>query len=141
TEGGLDAASLRAKIKAAVNKFHSEDILVSLFIDPDKKQIKAAKDVGAEFIEIHTGEYANSKSEKEREVNLLKIEEATAFAHSIGLGVNAGHGLDYKNAMPVCKVKHIRELNIGYSIICRAVIVGLDKAVREMRKIIDSNSL
>jgi len=141
TEGGLDAVSLKSKIKTIVNKFHSEDILVSLFIDPDKKQIKAAKDTGAEFIEIHTGEYANSKTEKDREENLLKIKEAAAFAHSIGLGVNAGHGLDYKNVIPICKIKNIRELNIGYSIICSAVIVGLEKAVREMREIIDTNSL
>jgi pyridoxine 5-phosphate synthase len=141
TEGGLDVVSLKNRIKEAVNKLRSEDILVSLFIEPDKKQIKAAKELGVEFIEIHTGRYANSKNEKEFDKNLLEIKDAALFAKEIGLGVNAGHGLDYKNVIAVCKIKQVRELNIGYSIICRAVIAGLQKAVREMRKIIDSNAL
>ncbi len=139
TEGGLDVVSLKAKVKEAVKKLHSQDILVSLFIEPDKKQIKAAKDIGVEFIEIHTGKYANSKNEKELNKNLVEIKEAVLFADELGLGVNAGHGLDYKNVIAICKIKQIRELNIGYSIICHAVIVGLDKAVRQMREAIDNS--
>ena len=140
TEGGLDVVSLKSKVKEVVKKLRSENIQVSLFIEPDKKQIKAAKDVGAEFIEIHTGKYANSSNEKELNKNLAEIKEAALFADELGLGVNAGHGLDYKNVIPICKIKQIRELNIGYSIICRAVIVGLEKAVREMRENIDAAS-
>jgi len=141
TEGGLDVVSLKNRIKEAVKKFHSEDILVSLFIEPDKKQIKTAKELGVEFIEIHTGQYANSKNLKELNKNLCIIKDAALFADELGLGVNAGHGLDYKNVISICKIKQIRELNIGYSIICRAVISGLEKAVRQMREVIDANSL
>ncbi|MDD5617715.1 MAG: pyridoxine 5'-phosphate synthase [Candidatus Omnitrophica bacterium] len=141
TEGGLDVVSLKNKTREAVKKLQDEGIKISLFIEPDKKQIKTAKEIGAEFIEIHTGKYSNSKNEKELIKNLSEIKEAVLFANELGLGVNAGHGLDYKNVIPVCKIKQIRELNIGYSIICRAVIAGLDKAVREMREIIDTNSL
>ena len=139
TEGGLDAVSLKKKIKDAVKKLHSENILVSLFIEPDKKQIETAKQIGADFIEIHTGRYANSKNETEYSKNLCEIKAAVAYASKLGLGVNAGHGLDYKNVKPICKIANIQELNIGYSIICRAVIVGLDKAVRQMKRLIDSN--
>lgn len=141
TEGGLNVVSLKSKIKKAVKKLQAEDILVSLFIEADKKQIAAAKAVGVEFIELHTGEYADSKNEKEQNKNLLKIKEATLYAYKLGLGVNAGHGLDYRNVIQICKIPHIQELNIGYSIICRAVIVGLEQAVREMKKIIDLHSL
>ncbi|MDD5005896.1 MAG: pyridoxine 5'-phosphate synthase [Candidatus Omnitrophica bacterium] len=141
TEGGLDVVSLKSKIKEVVKKLHGEDILVSLFIEPDRKQIDASKDVGAEFIELHTGAYANSKDEKELLDNLAIIKDAASHAHKIGLGVNAGHGLDYKNVIAICKIPQLNELNIGYSIICRAVIVGLDKAVREMKRLIDLHSL
>ena len=137
TEGGLDVVSLKKKTKDVVRKLHAEDILVSLFIEPDKRQIEAAKQTGADYIEIHTGEYANSKNAKEINSNLSKIKEAALFARKLGLGVNAGHGLDYKNVASVCKIPEIEELNIGYSIICRAVLVGLGKAVREMKKTID----
>jgi len=141
TEGGLDVASLKKNVKDVVKKLHAEEILVSLFIEPTKKQIEAAKQTGADFIEIHTGRYANSSKEAEFKNNLSEIKDAVLFAHKLGLGVNAGHGLDYKNVMPICKIPNVLELNIGYSIICRAVIVGLDKAVRQMRELIDSNSI
>jgi pyridoxine 5-phosphate synthase len=141
TEGGLDAATLKNKIKEAAKKFRAEDIAVSLFIDPDKRQIEAAKETGVDFIEIHTGKYADSKSEKELSKNLLDIKNAVTYAHELGLGVNAGHGLDYKNILLICKISHINELNIGYSIICRAVIVGLEQAVREMKRLIELHSL
>ena len=141
TEGGLDVVSLKKKVKEVVSKLHSENIVTSLFIEPKKKQIKASKSVGADFIELHTGRYANSKDEAEFNRNLSDIKEATLYAHKIGLGVNLGHGLDYKNVAAVCKIKYIHELNIGYSIICRAVTVGLGQAVRQMRRLIDLHSL
>ncbi|MFC1645787.1 pyridoxine 5'-phosphate synthase [Candidatus Omnitrophota bacterium] len=140
TEGGLDVVSLKKRIKDVVKKLHGEDIRVSLFIEPNKKQIEAAKQIGADFIEIHTGRYANSKNEAEFSKNLLEIKEAVSFAHKLNLGVNAGHGLDYKNVIPICKISNIAELNIGYSIICRAVIVGLGKAVRQMKRLIDTST-
>lgn len=141
TEGGLDVVSLMSKVKVALKKFHSEDIAVSLFIEPNKKYIEVAKKVGADFIELHTGSYANSKNEKELNNNLKELKEAAVYANQIGLRVNAGHGLDYMNVIPICKIKQIEELNIGYSIVCRAVIVGLDEAVRQMRRLIDLYSL
>jgi len=140
TEGGLDVLALKRKVKDVVKKLHSKGILVSLFIEPDKKQIDAAKQVMADFIEIHAGSYANSKTSKEIKKTLSDIKEAALYAHKLGLGVNAGHGLDYKNVIPICKISEIQELNIGYSIICHAVIVGLDKAVRQMKQLIDLNS-
>ena len=140
TEGGLDVVKLSDQVKNAINKLHSKEIVVSLFIEADQKQIAQSKEVGAEYIEIHTGHYADVEG-KEREAHLAKIKEAVAFAKSLGIGVNAGHGLDYENTEPICRIKGIEELNIGYSIVCRAVFVGLDKAVREMREIISKHSL
>ncbi|NQU18890.1 pyridoxine 5'-phosphate synthase [bacterium] len=140
TEGGLDVVSLRRKIKDVVEKLHSKDILTSLFIEPNKRQIDAAKKTGADFIEIHTGRFANSKNEKELDKNLSEIKSGSLHAHKIGLGVNAGHGLDYRNVISICRIKQIQELNIGYSIICRAVLVGLEQAVRQMRRLIDTST-
>lgn len=137
TEGGLDTIALKDRIREIVKKFHAENIAVSLFIEPDKKHINAAKELGADCIELHTGAYANSKNEAEAERRLIDIKNAAAHAEQIKIGVNAGHGLDYKNVGPLCTIKQIQELNIGYSIICRAVFVGLDKAVQEMRTLID----
>jgi pyridoxine 5-phosphate synthase len=141
TEGGLDILSLKRRVKDVIKKLHSENILVSLFIEPDKKQIESAKQIGADFIEIHTGKYADSRNKSELSNNLSRIRDVVMFAQKIGLEVNAGHGLDYKNVIPICKIAHIEELNIGYSIICRAVVVGLEQAVKEMRRIIDLNSI
>lgn len=140
TEGGLDVVSLHRKVKDVVKKLHRKEIKVSLFIEPNKRQIQAAKDVGADFIEIHTGRYANCKRESELNKRILEIKKAVSYAAKIGLGVNAGHGLDYNNVIPICKIPEIQELNIGYSIICRAVIVGLEKAVRQMKRLIVVNS-
>lgn len=132
TEGGLDVAGNLNKIRSNVKKFIEGGIRVSLFIEPDKKQILATKDAGAEFIEIHTGRYAEAKTEQDASEELKKISESTEYALSLNLRVNAGHGLDYKNTAPICRIDGIEELNIGYSIIGRAVFVGLEKSVREM---------
>jgi len=140
TEGGLDVVRLAKKVESVVKRLHAADIVVSLFIEADQQQIKMAKQIGVEYIEIHTGHYADSKG-RQRQIQLEKIKSAVSFATSLGLGVNAGHGLDYQNVIPICKIKDIIELNIGYSIICRAVFVGLKQAVREMKEIIRRHSI
>ncbi|MFH1492151.1 MAG: pyridoxine 5'-phosphate synthase [Candidatus Omnitrophota bacterium] len=137
TEGGLDVASNESKIKNVVKRLKSCGINVSLFIDPVKKQIKAAKRVGADTIELHTGKYAEAKNHKLRRQLLKDLKLKTNFARQLGLCVAAGHGLDYSNTADVVAIKGIEELNIGYSIICRAVFFGLGTAVRQMRKLMD----
>ena len=132
TEGGLDVAGNLKKISAVVKKLREKGITVSLFIDAAPAQIKAAKESGAEFIEIHTGEYsrAETKAALEREYN--KILKGAKLASSIGLRVNAGHGLTYRNSARISAIPVIEDLNTGHNIIARAVLVGLDRAVREM---------
>lgn len=132
TEGGLDAVGMLDVLKTQVPRLQQAGIQVSLFIGPEKDQIDAAKEVGAEFIELHTGAYANA-SGSERAAELGRLAEGANYAHSIGLGVNAGHGLDYENLKPfLAETPYLNELNIGFSIVARAVFVGLDCAVREM---------
>ncbi len=135
TEGGLDVAANFKKISAAIVKLKKAGILVSLFIDPDKKQIDASKKTGAGIIELHTGRYCEAKVNKQKERFFNEIKQAVNYARGIGLSVNAGHGLDYANVRRIAGIKGIRELNIGYSIICKAIYVGLFKAVEEMRRL------
>lgn len=136
TEGGLDVVSNFNKIKQARNKLKKEAIEVSLFIDPDKAQIDAAKKLGINLIELHTGRYAEAKGAKEQDKYFKELEEAAAYAAGEGLRVFAGHGLNYYNVSRVALIREIEELNIGYSIICRAVLVGLERAVKEMKALI-----
>ncbi|MDD5465259.1 MAG: pyridoxine 5'-phosphate synthase [Candidatus Omnitrophica bacterium] len=136
TEGGLEVIGNFRKIAAAVKKLEDSGIRVSLFIDPDKNQIDAAKKSGAGIIELHTGAYADAKNIKQKKRSLAQIKNAVEYARAKGLTVNAGHGLDYANVTNVAKIKGIEELNIGYSIICKALYAGLFKAVKEMRGII-----
>lgn len=133
TEGGLDVVSGLSKITDANQKLMDKGIIVSLFIDADRAQIDAAKQSGAEFIEIHTGQYAEASSEKAQLVELEKLKEGIAYAHAIGLRVNAGHGLHYHNVKPIAAIPQLIELNIGHSIIGRAAFDGLAKAVMDMR--------
>ncbi|HOK56784.1 MAG TPA: pyridoxine 5'-phosphate synthase [bacterium] len=139
TEGGLDVIKFSEKIKENIKIFQKNGIKVSLFIEPDFSQIEESKRVGADFIEIHTGRYADAVNEDEMYNELNKIIKATEYSISIGLRVNAGHGLDYKNVGKICKIKGIEELNIGYSIICRSIYVGIYQAVKEMKEIIERN--
>ena len=111
-------------------------IITSLFVDPEMDQIRASKKTGAEFIEIHTGKYCDAKTEKEQLNELDKVKISVKEALSLGLRVNAGHGLNYKNVIPIARIQGIEELNIGHSIIGRAVLVGLEQAVREMIELI-----
>lgn len=132
TEGGLDVLKQKAMLKKIVSSFREDGILVSLFIDPSQNQIEAAKEVGADMIEIHTGEYANAKSAREKRKHLVIISQMARLARKLELGVNAGHGLDYNNIQPIVKIREIEEVSIGYAIIVRALSVGLETAVREM---------
>ena len=135
TEGGLDAAGQYDLVSNTVMRLQEKGIKVSLFIEPDKVQIDAAKKMGAEYIEIHTGLYANTEGEAHiKELN--RIKEAAVYAHSIGLIVNAGHGLNYTNTQSIVEIPYMHEFNIGHSIISRAVFTGLETAVKDMIKII-----
>lgn len=137
TEGGLDVAGQVENIANATKRLTDAGIQVSLFIDADRKQIDAAKEAGAPIIELHTGQYAEADTEEEQKKELARLMEAAEYAHSIGLQVNAGHGLHYHNTLDIAQIPQIVELNIGHSIIARAVLDGLDKAVRDMREILD----
>lgn len=132
TEGGLDVLANRNKIRQVMKRLTDNAIEVSLFIDPDQKQIAAASEIGARIIEIHTGKYAEAKTKKQKKRCLEQIISAAKCAQRLGLAVNAGHGLDYDNVKPIAGIPEIEELNIGYSIICRSVFTGLETAVRQM---------
>lgn len=132
TEGGLDSAGMQEALTDALPGLVAAGIEVSLFVDPDPNAIEAAAQVQADFVELHTGAYANARGAA-RENELKRLETAANYAHSLGLRVNAGHGLDYDNVMAVAQLPHVEELNIGYAILCRAIYVGLDQAVREMQ--------
>jgi pyridoxine 5-phosphate synthase len=136
TEGGLDVRGNLAKVKAAVRALREKGIIVSLFIDADEAQIEAARETGAEAVEIHTGRYADAKG-AEAQARLAEISNACKAARDAGLVVHAGHGLTYKNVVPVARIRGFEEFNIGHSIISRAVFVGLEAAVREMKRLID----
>lgn len=136
TEGGLDVLSNLKKIKKACAKLKENGIPVSLFIDPDKKQIDSVKKTGARMIELHTGRYADAVNQRQRQKYLGEIKTATRYARRKGMQVFAGHGLNYYNAADIAVIKGIEELNIGYSIICRSVFSGLEQAVRQMKAII-----
>jgi pyridoxine 5-phosphate synthase len=135
TEGGLDVVAHRTKVKEAVIRLHDRGIHVSLFIDPEGAQIEAAREVGAYAIEIHTGSYCNVTG-LEREKERQAITKAATFARNLGLEVHAGHGLDYDNVTPIAQIREIVELNIGHSIIARAIIAGIEQAVREMKELL-----
>ena len=138
TEGGLDVIKHFDLLKESVEKFNELGIKASMFIDPENDQVEASQKVGAEFVEFHTGAYANVLTEKETELELDKLIKVCEFAHKIGLRVNAGHGLTYKNVEPICELPYLEELNIGHSIISRSVFVGLSQAVTEMKQILEN---
>ncbi|MDA0986102.1 MAG: pyridoxine 5'-phosphate synthase [Bacteroidetes bacterium] len=136
TEGGLNILSQKDYLKKTISRFHEKNIPVSLFVEPDKNVIEVSKLIGCDFVELHTGVYANATTKEEIEIKLKQISEAAQFANSIGLKVNAGHGLDYTNILPIIKLNSIYEVSIGYSVITRALFVGLEKAVREMLNLV-----
>jgi pyridoxine 5-phosphate synthase len=136
TEGGLDVILNLKSITDAVKRLRDGDIIVSLFVDPNQEQIKSASKSGADYIEIHTGAYAEATSWKEQERELEAIDTAIKLARKVGLGVNAGHGLNYVNIKALAAIGGIEEYNIGHSIIARAMLVGLDRAVKDMVELI-----
>lgn len=134
TEGGLDAAGQLDKVARACGKLAGNGIRVSLFIDPDPRQLDAAVTVGAPVVELHTGAYADAAS-GEQDAELRRIVEAAAYGQRIGLTVHAGHGLHYENVKPVAEIPEIVELNIGHAIIARAIFDGFTSAVRDMKRL------
>ncbi len=140
TEGGLDVASNLQSLKEYIKPFTDNGIMVSLFINPDFEQVKASSQCGAQYIELHTGQYAEAFNTSEEEASFQNLDKAAAYANDLHLKVNAGHGLNYNNVKRILSVKNLEELNIGHSIISRAVFVGLDKAVRDMKYILDNFS-
>ena len=139
TEGGLNIASFRSKLKAAVSTLHEKDIKVSVFIDPEPQHVDDAIEIGADIIEIHTGKFANAIDEHEQIKELSKIGVIARMATEMGLVVVAGHGLNYNNIFPFLNIKEVREVSIGHSIISRAVFIGLQKAVEDMIRILEKN--
>lgn len=136
TEGGLDVILNLKAITDAVKRLRDGGIVVSLFVDPDQEQIKAANRSGADYIEIHTGAYAEAVEWKTREKLLGDIDAGIKLARKVGMGVNAGHGLNYFNIKPLAALGGIEEYNIGHSIMARAMMVGMDRAVRDMVELI-----
>lgn len=134
TEGGLDVAGQRDKIRDACVALADSDIRVSLFIDPDSEQLDAAAAVGAPVVELHTGRYAETEGD-EQEAELRRIEKAVRYGNSLGLVINAGHGLHYQNVAAIARIPEIVELNIGHAIIARSVFDGLVLAVSEMKRL------
>ena len=131
TEGGLDVAGQSDALRPTVERLRGAGIRVSMFIEPARGQIEASQRLGAEIVELHTGAFANATGDAQR-AELARIHEASVFAHSLGLQVNAGHGINYVNIALIRTVPHLAELNIGHSIVSRAIFAGLDGAVREM---------
>jgi len=135
TEGGLDVCGNEARVQVAVERLAAAGCEVSLFIDPDARQIEAAKRVGAPVIELHTGHYADTEGDEQAQA-LKRIQVAVNYARKLGLVVNAGHGLHYHNVEPIAAIPGINELNIGHAIIARALFSGLAQAVKDMRALV-----
>lgn len=136
TEGGLDVASNREAVGRAVQQLSGAGIHVSLFLDPDIAQIEAGAELGARAVELHTGQYALTRGEKQSE-ELKSLTRAGQRVRELGMALHAGHGLTVRNVQPVARIEGMHELNIGHSIISRAIMVGLEQAVREMKRLIE----
>ena len=137
TEGGLDVVGLFGPLSPTVSRLRGAGIRVSMFIEPMRAQIEASRQLGAQMVELHTGAFANATVDAQRS-ELARIHEASVFAHSRGLQVNAGHGINYANIALIRAVPHLAELNVGHSIVSRAIFTGLDSAVREMLRLMNS---
>lgn len=137
TEGGLDVASHLEKVTAAVQRLQAAGVVVSLFLDPDPRQIEAGIATGAEAIELHTGAYAHASAKGKATAELAELAHAATQIGEAGMVLNAGHGLTYRNVRPIAEIDGMHELNIGHSIIARAIMVGLEQAVRDMKRLIE----
>jgi pyridoxine 5-phosphate synthase len=140
TEGGLDVAKNLHHYAEITAKMHQNDIQVSFFIEPTKEQVNAASTAGADIIELHTGVFANARTGKEQREQLERLREAAAHAASLGLKVTAGHGLHYTNVQHICTIPEMEEISIGHAIISRAAFVGLENAVRDMVRLLETYS-
>ncbi|WP_137936228.1 pyridoxine 5'-phosphate synthase [Chitinivorax sp. B] len=140
TEGGLDVIANRSRVKAAIDMLTEAGSRVSLFIDPDLKQIDAAKELGAPVVEIHTGRYADAEDPATVQLELERIRIAVAHGTRLGLRVNAGHGLHYHNVQKIAAIPGVKELNIGHAIVAQALFVGFKEAVQEMKQLIEVSS-
>lgn len=136
TESGIDVVGNKKRLEDVIKTFHNHKIEVSLFIDPLQAQVEASKEIGTDMIEIHTGEYAEVRTDRDRNNELVKIQQMARLGKQLGLGVNGGHGLNYVNVAPIAAIEDIDELSIGHAIISRAVFVGIERAVREMLKLV-----
>ncbi len=136
TEGGLDCIGQETAVHTAIEALRAAGIVVSLFIGPDEEQVRKAAALRAHTVELHTGEYCEAMGVLHQERELQRLQKACVTAHNLGLRVAAGHGLDYQNVRAICALPHVAELNIGHSLIARAVLVGLERAVREMLEIL-----
>ncbi|MCS6849984.1 MAG: pyridoxine 5'-phosphate synthase [Gemmataceae bacterium] len=136
TEGGLDVIAKETVVARAVEQLKKAGIEVAVFVDPDPRQIEAARLVGASAVEIQTARYSEARTATERQRELAALEQAAEFAHAQGLHIHMGHGLTYTNVQPIARIKGVEELNIGHSIVARAVLVGMERAVREMKEAI-----
>src|SRR5262245_6039347 len=137
TEGGLDVMAHREATRKAIERLKAAGIAVSLFLDPDARQIETAKQLGAEAVELHTGQYALARGAAQQE-QMVALTNAGKLVSDLGMALHAGHGLNYHNVVPVAHIPRMHELNIGHAIISRAVLVGLERAVREMKQLVAS---
>jgi pyridoxine 5-phosphate synthase len=136
TEGGLDLLGGRSPVAEAIARLRGAGIVVSLFLDPDPRQIEAAAGLGADAVELHTGAYALAVGEQQQAAELAQLTKAAKQVRSLGLTLHAGHGLTYRNVKPIAAIEGMSELNIGHSIVARAIMVGFEQAVREMKKLV-----
>ena len=136
TEGGLAVVGQEDRVTEVIRRLHDAGISVSLFLDPDLKQIEAGAEMGADAVELHTGQYALAKPGPEQQKELETLRAAGAVVSGCGMALHAGHGLTYRNVVPVASIDRMHELNIGHSIVARAIMVGFEQAVREMKRLV-----
>jgi pyridoxine 5-phosphate synthase len=139
TEGGLNVIANQKHLAPFIKELVKARIKISIFVDPDLRQIEACRKVGVSLIEINTGKYADSKPGKIRQKALGEVKKAAEYGHKLGLEIHAGHGLDYKNVLPIVAIPELSELSIGFSIVARSAVVGVDQAVREMAILLENS--
>jgi pyridoxine 5-phosphate synthase len=136
TEGGLDVFGQKKAVADAVKRLTDAGIEVSLFLDPEPRQIEAGREAGADAVELHTGRYAAAAAGEEQKKELAALAAAGDLVHKLGMVLHAGHGLTYRNVQPIARIDHMHELNIGHSIVARAIMVGMERAVRDMKRLV-----